>query len=109
MHMNKGVIVCAIASVVITGPLSYVGGQGKIQESSIAGRISPASEAATVCCVRGEDSVKATLMSGNFFVKVKPGKYKLIVNTKTNNRVVQLDNIEVKKNQALDVGEIILQ
>lgn len=108
--MNRGVLACAIASIVLTTPMSYTIKVGEsTQETSIAGKVSPANEAQEVQIVNREDSVTATLVSGNFFARVKPGKYKLLVNTRTNNRVVQLDNVEVKQNQALNVGEIILQ
>jgi hypothetical protein len=108
--MNKGVVACAIASIVITGPLAYnIRPWPVAQQTSIAGKISPAEEAKAVSIVNGKDSLKVSLVSGNFFARVKPGKYKLIINTKARHKEVQLDNLVVKQNQSLDIGEIILQ
>lgn len=107
--MNRGVIACAIASIVLTGPLAGDPDMAGTQETSVTGRISPASEVSSVQIVNPKDSIKATWISGNFFARVKPGKYKLIINTTSKNRLVQVDNVQVIKNQALDIGEIILQ
>ncbi|MBL7742301.1 MAG: hypothetical protein JNN00_02395 [Chitinophagaceae bacterium] len=108
--MNKGVIACAVASIVITGPFTYKEPLNLTrQTTSITGKVSPPGEAEMVKIISGKDSLKIALVSGNFFAQVKPGKYKLIVNTKVRYKEVQLDNLVVKQNQALDVGEIILQ
>jgi hypothetical protein len=108
--MNKGVIACAIASVVIISPFSTnVREIMEFQQTSITGKISPEGVAEFVRIISGKDSLKAVVISGNFFAHVKPGKYKLIINTKARNKDVYLDNLVVKQNQALDIGEIILQ
>ncbi|MBL7739164.1 MAG: hypothetical protein JNK14_08085 [Chitinophagaceae bacterium] len=108
--MNKVVIACAVASIVITAPRVYKESlQAARQTTSISGKISPAKEADMVKIVSGKDSMRVTLVAGNFFVQVKPGKYKLIVNTRARHKEVQLDNLVVKQNQSLDIGEIILQ
>ena len=108
--MKKGVLACAIASVVLGSPASFtIQRSFNVQVTSIAGKISPENGADIVKIIGGKDSIKVAVVSGNFMAQVRPGKYKLIVNTKAPYKNAQLDNLEVKQNQALDIGEIILQ
>jgi hypothetical protein len=108
--MKKGVLACAIASVVIGSPLSVTIQQSfQPQRTSIAGRISPQKGADIVCIIGMKDSVKVAVVDGNFLAQVKPGKYKLIITTKAPFKNAQLDNLEVRQNQELNIGEIILQ
>ena len=108
--MKKGILAFAIVSVVAGSPLSFHARRAlAIQRTSITGKISPAGEAELVRIIGINDSVKVEVVSGNFFAQVKPGKYKLIVKTRGPYKDAQLDNLEVKQNQALDIGEIILQ
>jgi hypothetical protein len=79
------------------------------QQSAITGRISPANAAENVWVISANDSIRAGVASGNFSVLVKPGTYKLFVDAKDPFKDVLLDNLDVKSNQALDIGEIILQ
>ena len=79
------------------------------KQSAITGRISPANAAETVWVISVSDSIRAGVASGNFSVMVKPGTYKLVVDAKDPFKDVLLDNLDVKANQALDIGEIILQ
>jgi hypothetical protein len=108
--MKKGVLACAIASVVVGSPLSFTIQQSfGLQRTSIAGKISPQAGADIVQIIGKKDSIKVAVIEGNFMAQVKPGKYKLIINTKAPFKNAQLDNLEVKQNQALNIGEIILQ
>jgi len=79
------------------------------KQSAITGRISPANAAETVWVISVKDSIRAGVASGNFSVMVKPGTYKLLVDARDPFKDVLLDNLDVKANQALDIGEIILQ
>lgn len=108
--MKKGILACAIASIVTGNPLSFHVYRTIVkQQTSISGKISPAGEAEIVRIIGKSDSVRVEVVSGNFYAQVKPGRYKLIVKTKGSFREAQLDNLEVKQNQALNIGEIILQ
>jgi hypothetical protein len=108
--MNRAVLACAIASVVLAGPLSFQQGMvAKNQETSVTGVVSPSANATSVSIVGKSSTITVNLVAGRFFAKVKRGRYKLIVHTNGKNRVAQLDNVEVKKNQALDIGEIMIQ
>jgi hypothetical protein len=108
--MRKGVLACAIASVVIGSPGSFTIQQSfQLQKTSIAGKISPRSGADIVNVIGVKDSVKVAVVDGNFIAQVKPGRYKLIVTTKSPFKNALLDNLEVRQNQVLNVGEIILQ
>lgn len=78
-------------------------------QSSITGKVSPQDGAETIWAISATDSVRFALASGNFSAQVKPGTYKLIVDAKTPYKDVLLDNLDIKDNQVLDVGEIILQ
>lgn len=106
--MKKGVLACAIASVVVGTPVSFTIGES-FQKTSIAGKISPQTGADIVKIIGTKDSVKVAVVDGNFIAEVKPGRYKLIINTRAPFKNAQLDNLEVRQNQALNIGEIILQ
>lgn len=80
-----------------------------VNQSAITGRISPANGADVIWVIGEKDSVRAVVSSGNFSVMVKPGTYKIIVDAKDPFKDVLLDNLDVKANEPLDVGEIILQ
>ncbi len=95
----------AIAGLALTGVISASG----FEQSAITGRISPANAAETVWVIGVRDSIRAGVASGNFSVAVKAGTYKLLVDAKEPFKDVLLDNLDVKENQALDIGEIILQ
>jgi hypothetical protein len=108
--MKKGILACAIASAVAGSPLSFhIHRFSAVKQSSITGKISPAGEADIVRIIGVSDSLKVSVVSGNFFAEVKPGRYKLIIKTKGPYKDAQLDNLVVKQNQSLNIGEIILQ
>ncbi|MGZ8511779.1 MAG: carboxypeptidase regulatory-like domain-containing protein [Chitinophagaceae bacterium] len=77
--------------------------------TSITGKVTPGDGAETVWAISGTDSAKATVSSGAFTLDVKPGTYKVIVDAKDPYKDVTLENLEVKQDQPLDVGEIVLQ
>jgi len=77
-------------------------------QTSITGKIVPADQAEIVFAI-GTDTVKAIPVMGTFSLQVKPGMYRLFVNAKDPYKDFQMDNLEVKEGQTLDVGEIVLQ
>ncbi len=79
-----------------------------VPQSAITGRISPANAAREVMII-GTDTTRAAIASGAFSTMVRPGNYKLIVDAIEPYKDVLLDNLDVKENQVLDVGEIILE
>ena len=114
--MRKIILTGAIASMLIGNLMSFnIQQSSAIQlspdglQTSITGKISPADGAEVVWAIGITDSVKAMVALGSFSIQVKPGLYKLIVDAKEPLKDAQLDNLDVKENQLLDVGEIILQ
>ncbi len=73
------------------------------------GRVSPADGADIVWVVSEKDSLKAGISEGQFYFDVKPGVYKLVVDAKDPYKDVLLENLAVKAEETLDVGEIILK
>lgn len=80
-----------------------------VEKTSITGKVKPVSAAETVWAISGKDTVRATVISGSFTLEVAPGTYKLVVEGKTPYKNVEMLNLEVRQNQILDVGEILLQ
>ena len=80
-----------------------------VAKTSITGKIKPVNAAEVVWAISGKDTVRATVMSGSFTLEVGPGTYKLVVEGKTPYKNVEMLNLEVRQNQVLDVGEILLQ
>jgi hypothetical protein len=108
--MKKGLLACLVATFLIGNPLSFHMPQYSIvQQTSITGKISPEAAAELVWAVNGKDTLKTMLMAGNFSLQVKPATYTLFVNAKAPYKNVSLGNLEVKLNQVLNVGEIILE
>ena len=114
--MRKIILTGVIASVLIGNLMPFNmqqssanGRSSDILQASITGKISPADGAEVVWAISATDSVKAMVALGSFSIQVKPGLYKLIVDAKEPLKDAQLDNLDVKENQVLDVGEIILQ
>ncbi len=75
----------------------------------ITGRVSPMDGAESVWVFSTTDSLRTGLSSGQFYFDLKPGTYKLIVDAKDPYKDVLLDNLVVKSEEILDVGQIILK
>jgi len=104
--MKKRMIGSGILITLIGGLFAF----NSLEQSSITGKISPADAAQSVWAISATDSVKSTnISSGTFTIQAKPGTYKLVVDAKEPYKDAQLDNLEVKQDQSLDVGEIVLQ
>jgi hypothetical protein len=110
--MKKMVLVGTVAAIIIGGVLPLRmqrTSASNAAQASVTGRVSPPEGADVVWLIGTGDSVKTSVAYGNFSIQVKPGKYRLLVDAKTPYRDAQLNNLEVKADQMLDVGEIILQ
>jgi hypothetical protein len=94
-------VVIVIASVALLS-FSY-------PKTSIAGKVNPADAAELVWLIGQSDSMKAVPSMGLFAFDVKPGTYKLIVDAKDPYKDVLLDNLQVKQDEVMDLGEIPLK
>jgi hypothetical protein len=82
-------------------------------QSSVIGKITPSDAADAVMAIAKNDtlrtSMRATITNGRFAMDVKPGIYKIIVDTRDPYQDVILDDIEVKPGQTTDLGDIRVQ
>lgn len=106
--MKKGVLAGVITSILITNPYTFHTDQSFFRQSAITGKISPPEASETALIVHDLDTFRTPVIQGDFYRQVKPGKYKLIVFAKAPFKNALLGNLEVKRSQALDVGELIL-
>jgi hypothetical protein len=104
--MKRGIIGSGILLTVISGLFAF----NSSQQASITGRVTPTDAAQAVWAISATDSVKSTnISSGTFSLQAKPGAYKLVIDAKDPYKDVTLDNLDLKQDQVLDVGEIVLQ
>ncbi|MEI9946219.1 MAG: carboxypeptidase-like regulatory domain-containing protein [Chitinophagaceae bacterium] len=103
--MKKNIISFTILVAAFTGFAAF----DNFPKTAISGKITPGDGAVIVWAINGNDTIRTQVNAGNFSIDVKPGTYKLIVDAKEPFKDVQLENLEVKNDQTLDVGEIILQ
>lgn len=78
-------------------------------KTGIVGRVNPLDAAEVVWVTSATDSAKAVVSQGQFSFDVKPGVYKLIVDAREPYKDVLLENLQVKQDEVLDVGEIPLK
>jgi hypothetical protein len=78
-------------------------------KSGIVGRVNPLDAAEVVWVTSATDSAKAVISQGQFSFDLKPGVYKLIVDAREPYKDVLLENLQVKQDEVLDVGEIPLK
>lgn len=103
--MKRSIISTGLLAVSVAAIFSF----GHFQ-SAIVGSVSPADGVESVWAVSKTDSVKAVLINtGSFSMTVRPGVYKLIVDAKSPYKDVVLPNVDVKEDQPMDVGEIVLK
>ena len=108
--MKKGIIACLIASLIIGNPLSIdLSRSFESSKATIIGKVSPAEAADVAWLIGAKDTLKTAVVSGTFSQSVPSGRYKLIVDAKEPYKDAMMDNLDVKQDQVLDVGEIILQ
>lgn len=102
--MKKKIVSCGIVAASFALLFAFA-----VPQTSITGKVTPADGANMVWAVSGTDSAKAAVNAGAFSLQVKPGTYKVVVDAKDPYKDVLLENIEVKQDQPVDVGEIVLQ
>jgi len=102
--MKKRMLTLGVVAASVAGLFAFT-----TTATSITGKVTPADGAEAVWAISGTDSTKGAITSGAFAIEVKPGNYKVIVDAKDPYKDVTLENLEVKQDQALDVGEIVLQ
>ena len=102
--MKKNIITIALIGFVTALAISFAPAK-----TSIVGRVNPADAAEMVWAISATDTLKGAPAQGQFFIDVKPGTYKLIVDAKEPYKDVTLENLQVNPDQTLDVGEIPLK
>ena len=78
-------------------------------KTAIVGRINPTDAGEAVWVIGANDSLKTGVSMGQFSFDVKPGVYKLVVDARDPYKDVLLENLQVKQDEILDVGEIPLK
>ena len=78
-------------------------------KTSIVGRINPSDAGEAVWVISATDSLKSGISMGQFSFDVKPGVFKLVVDARDPYKDVLLENLQVKQDEILDVGEIPLK
>jgi len=80
-----------------------------IPGGSIKGTVVPSDSALRACAIRMRDTVKANVVGGKFLiVKLKPGKYDLLIEPVPPANGIKLTAIIVKEGRTTDVGVIQL-
>src|SRR5688500_18730650 len=77
--------------------------------TAIVGKVNPGDAAEMVWLLGEKDSLKTGLSEGQFYFDTKPGTYRLVVDAKAPYKDAFLENLVVKSEETLDVGEIILK
>lgn len=78
-------------------------------DGNITGKVTPAANAESVWAIDGKDTVKSAVMDGHFTLAVKPAIYKVIVNAKEPYKAVVLQNVEVRFDETVNLGDIELK
>jgi hypothetical protein len=105
-RMKKYISAIGFMAFITALVLSFAPAKAK---TTIVGRINPADAAEVVWAISATDTLKAAPAQGQFFIEVKPGTYKLIVDAKEPYKDVTLENLQLKPDETLDVGEIPLK
>jgi hypothetical protein len=108
--MKKLLLACVIASILIGNPCRFnTEYQPPLRQTAIAGRISPVEAADVALIIHKKDTLRTPVIWGSFSQHVEPGTYKLFVCGKKPFMNVSLNNLEVRLNHQLNVGELMLQ
>jgi hypothetical protein len=102
--MKKNIITIGLIALITTIGLSFIPAK-----TSIVGRVNPADAAEVIWAISATDTLKGIPGQGQFFIDVRPGTYKLVVDAKEPYKDVTLENLQVKADETLDVGEIPLK
>lgn len=102
-----------IITMIIAGVLIVIASVALLSfaqpKTSIVGKVNPTDAAEIVWLIGKMDSLKTTTVMGLFAFDVRPGIYKLIIDAKEPYQDVLMDNLQVKEDEVLDVGEIPLK
>ena len=81
-----------------------------VRSPSIKGVVVPENKLQTIWAVQGLDTTEIKNNDGSFNVKIKPGIWKIIINTKQPyQKTSVLYRIEATEGKNIDLGEINLQ
>ena len=100
----RNIITMMVLTVLVMAGIAFLN-----PKTAIVGRVNPTDGAETVWLMGERDSLKTGVSDGQFYFDVKPGAYKLMVQARPPYKDVTLDNLVVKQEEILDVGEIILK
>src|SRR5690349_11552093 len=75
--------------------------------TSIVGRVTPVDGASSVLAISGKDSATSNIVSGSFGLTVRPGIYTVYITAVAPYKSAAMDNISVKEDQTVDLGEIV--
>ena len=78
-------------------------------QTSIVGRVNPVDGAVSARAIAAKDTVFSNIVNGGFGFTVKPGTYQVFIDAVRPYKDAVLENIMVKEDQTVDVGEITLQ
>ena len=95
-----------LALLLVFGSFSFM----KFQNTSITGKVMPATSVDKIWAVKGSDSTSAMPAStGEFNLKVSPGTWKIVIDAKAPYKDAVKENITVESGKSVNVGEIDLQ
>ena len=77
-------------------------------KTGISGTIDPVNGAQKVWAISGTDSTSVVPISGKFFLEVKAGNWKVVVEGTSPYKNAVVENILVQENQTTDAGVIKL-
>ncbi|HRE50370.1 MAG TPA: hypothetical protein PK339_03050 [Flavitalea sp.] len=80
------------------------------QTAAIKGTITPADAATNVWAITGKDTFSGSILENRFeFDKIKPGTYQIVVEASPPYKNGVKNDVVVKKDLTVDVGEIALE
>ena len=100
----RNIITIVVLAILVMAGIAFLN-----PKTAITGKVNPAYGAETVWLMGERDSLKTGVSDGQFYFDVKAGAYKLTVQARPPYKDVVLDNLVVKQDETLDVGEIILK
>ena len=77
--------------------------------TSIIGRINPVDGGGIAWLISKTDTLETSISQGQFGFDVKPGVYTLLIDSRDPYRDILMENLNVKLNETLDLGEIPLR
>ena len=104
MRLITMIIVSVLVVIASVALLSF-----SYSKTSIVGKVNPADAAEVIWLVSQTDSLKAAPAMGTFAFDVRPGTYRLVIDAKEPYKDVLMDNLQVKEDEVLDLGEIPLK